>query len=56
MMHYLKGGNWQDGVGVDFLGFDKVINQPLMVEQDIEELSDRQIRIILSSSPNIIQT
>lgn len=56
MMHFLKGGNWQDGEGMDFLGFTKVINQALMEERDIEGLSKRQIRIILSSRPNIIQT
>jgi hypothetical protein len=48
-MHFLKGGNWQDGVGVDFLGEDKYKeqrNQPLM-EEDVDGLSDRQIEIIL---------
>jgi len=24
MMHFLKGGNWQDGEGMDFLGFTKM--------------------------------
>jgi hypothetical protein len=40
MMHFLKGGNWQDGVYVDFLGFTKQENQTLMVEE-VDGLSDR---------------
>ena len=50
MMHFLKGGNWQDGAGVNFLGFTKWKvqweNQPLMVE-DVDGLSDRQKKIVL---------
>jgi hypothetical protein len=49
MMHFSKGGYWQDGVGVDFLGkvkYKEQQNQPLM-EEDVDGLSDRQIEIIL---------
>lgn len=46
MMHFLKGGNWQDGGGVDFLDFNKVIKQALMEEREIDGLSDRQVRIV----------
>jgi hypothetical protein len=49
MMDFLKGGNWQDGAGMDFLGFIKQENQPLMIEE-VDGLSNRQIKIVLGKT------
>ena len=47
MMIFLKGEVWQEAFGMDFLGFTKCTEEyGLLFKDDVDGLSDRQIRIV----------